>query len=192
MDIAVHLANQLISQAVCQLLLKMGNVKVATSGKRPADGFTADVLLVDVATLGRDLLTQYPTAKVLFIDTGIPREKLCATLLSYRVHGVLSVNMELPVLKKALKTVSKGQIWIDNGSVKASSRDTGAISRPGKISGVTGREQEIIDCICRGWSNQEIARQLALSENTVKSHLNRIFRKLHITSRSKLITLALD
>lgn len=192
MNIAVHLANQLLSQAVCQLLLKMGNVKVATSGKRPADGFTPDVLLVDVATLGRDLLTQYPTAKVLFIDTGIPREKLCAALLSYRVHGVLSVNMELPVLKKALKTVSKGQIWIDNGSVKASSRDTGAISRPGKIVGVTGREQEVIACICQGWSNQEIARRLALSENTVKSHLNRIFRKFHIRSRSKLITLAMQ
>ena len=110
MNIAVHLANRLISQAVCQLLLKMGNAKVATSGKRPAKGFIPDVLLVDIATLGQELLTRYPTAKVLFIDTGIPREKLCATLLSYRVHGVLSLNMERHVLKKALKTVSKGQI----------------------------------------------------------------------------------
>ena len=192
MNIAVHLANRLISQAVCQLLLKMGNAKVATSGKRPAKGFIPDVLLVDIATLGQELLTRYPTAKVLFIDTGIPREKLCATLLSYRVHGVLSLNMERHVLKKALKTVSKGQIWIGNGSVKASSRDTGAISRPGKVSGVTAREQEVIACICRGLSNQEIARQLVLSENTVKAHLNRIFRKLNVTNRSKLVNLAMS
>ena len=52
-------------------------------------------------------------------------------------------------------------------------------------------EREIIACICRGLSNREIARRLTLPEHTVKSHLNRIFSKFHIKSRSKLITLAM-
>jgi DNA-binding CsgD family transcriptional regulator len=51
-----------------------------------------------------------------------------------------------------------------------------------------GREQEVIDCVCQGLRNNEIARGLILSPHTVKAHLTRIFRKLNITSRSKLMT----
>ena len=129
-----------------------------------------------------------PEAKVLLMDTGIEPEKLCATLLSYRIHGILSPDTELDLFKKALKVVSEGQIWIDNGSVKALLNDAGDISQKGRLSHITGREQEIIECVCRGLRNSEIAGRLALSPHTVKAHLNRIFRKLNITSRSKLMT----
>ncbi len=190
MTIAVHLADQLLSDAVSQLLLKMGDVKVITNGKRPAKGCTPDVLLVDSATLGQELLIRHPAAKVLFFDTGIPRERLCAALLTYRIHGILSLTIGSHVLKKALKTVSKGQFWNYNGSLEAPFQDTGATLSQEKINGLTGREQEIITCVCRGLSNKEVARRLALSEHTVKSHLTRIFRKLNVTSRSKLIALA--
>ena len=143
------------------------------------------MLLVDITTLGHGLLAQYPAAKVLLIDTGIEQDKLCATLLSNRIHGILSPHTELHLFKKALKVVSEGQIWIDNASVKAVLHDRGIVSQTGDIS---GREQEIIECICQGLSNKEIAQRLALSPHTVKAHLNRIFRKLNITSRSKLMT----
>ena len=62
----------------------------------------------------------------------------------------------------------------------------------GKISGTTGREKEIIEHVCRGLSNKQIAQRLALSENTVKAHLNTIFRKFNITSRLKLMSLAMQ
>jgi LuxR family transcriptional regulator, positive regulator of biofilm formation len=190
MNIVVHLANQLMAEAVCQLLLRMGNGTAITSGEPSAGGSSPDVLLVDIATLSHGLLARYPEAKVLLINTGMETEKLCATLLSYRIHGVLSPHTELPLLKKALKTVSEGQIWIDNGQVKALLQDTGAISRIGKSNGITDREQEIIQCICRGLGNREVAQSLGLSEHTVKSHLSSIFRKYNITSRSKLMALA--
>ena len=119
-------------------------------------------------------------------------DKLCATLLSYRIHGVLSSHAQPHLFRKALKAVAGGQIWIDNESVKTLLDDTGAISKPGKISGMTEREKEIIECICQGLTNKEIARRLVLSEHTVKTHLNNIFRKFNITSRSKLMTLAMD
>jgi DNA-binding NarL/FixJ family response regulator len=150
------------------------------------------VLLVDMTTLSRGLLARYPDAKILLIDTGMETEHLCATLRSYRIHGVLSPRTELQLLKKALKAVTQGEVWIDNESVKASLQDTGSISRPGKVNGITNRQQEIIACICRGLGNREIARSLGLSENTVKSHCNRIFSKFHIRSRSKLMTMAMQ
>ena len=190
MNIVIHLGNHLMAEAIYQLLVKNGYDHVVTSESSPTNGFTPDVLLVDITTLRHELLAQYPEAKVLLMDTGIGPEKLCATLLSYRIHGVLSPDTELHLFKKALTVVSEGQIWIDNGSVKALLHDAGDISQKGKISHITGREQEIIECVCQGLSNNEIARRLALSPHTVKAHLNRIFRKLNITSRSKLMALA--
>jgi DNA-binding NarL/FixJ family response regulator len=174
-----------MAEAVYQLLVTNGYDDVLVSGRSPANGVAPDVLLVDIATLSHGLLAQYSEAKVLLIDTGIEQDKLCATLLSYRIHGILSPRTEFHLFKKALEAVGKGQIWIDNESVKAVLHDREIISRTGHIS---GREQEIIHCACQGLSNNEIGQRLALSPHTVKAHLNRIFRKLNITSRSKLMT----
>ena len=188
MNIGIHLSNHLVSEAVYQLLVKNGYDHVVTSESPPPNGFTPDVLLVDIATLTQDLLAQYPEAKVLLIDTGIEQDKLCTTLLSYRIHGILSPDTELNLFKKALKVVSEGQIWIENSSVKAVLHDRGIVSQRGNIGTISGREQEVIDCVCQGLSNKEIGVRLALSSHTVKAHLNRIFRKLNITNRSKLVT----
>src|SRR5512135_3157279 len=117
MNIFVDLGNRMIAEAVCELLLKFGYPNVVT--EPPANGSAPDVLLVDITTLRHDLLARYPGAKVLLMDTGIEKAKLYATLLSYKVHGVLSPTMELHLFKKALAAVRAGEIWIDNGSVKA-------------------------------------------------------------------------
>jgi DNA-binding CsgD family transcriptional regulator len=66
------------------------------------------------------------------------------------------------------------------------------VSKAGKINGITGREKEIIEYVCQGYTNKEIASKLILSEHTVKAHLNRIFKKFNATSRSKLITLVMN
>jgi DNA-binding NarL/FixJ family response regulator len=194
MNIGIHLSNHLVAEAVYQLLMKNGydHVHVVTSESSPANGFIPDVLLVDITTLRQDLLVQHPEAKVLLIDTGIESEKLCATLLSYRIHGVLSPDTELHLFKKALTAISEGQVWIDNRTVKALLNDAGNISQKGRLSHITSREQEIIECICQGLSNKEIAKTLSLSEHTVKAHLSTIFKKFNITSRSKLVSLAMS
>ena len=188
MTIAIRLSNQLIAQALCGLLLKSGYT-VAVDGKPSSKDSAANILLVDIHTLGHDLVREYSDAKILLIDTGIEQDKLCATLLSYKIHGILSPHMELDLFKKALKAVSEGQVWVDNGSVKAILHNRQILSPAAPIS---AREREIVECICQGLSNNEIARKLALSPNTVKAHLNRIYKKMQVTSRSKLMTQALQ
>ncbi|MER5704056.1 helix-turn-helix transcriptional regulator [Micromonospora sp. NPDC002296] len=48
---------------------------------------------------------------------------------------------------------------------------------------ITKREWEVLKCVGRAFSNREIAKELAISEPTVKAHLRKIFRKLTATSR---------
>jgi DNA-binding NarL/FixJ family response regulator len=55
--------------------------------------------------------------------------------------------------------------------------------------GLSAREAEVMDLIATGRSNGEIARQLFLSEKTVKNHVNRIYGKLGVSSRATAIAL---
>jgi two-component system nitrate/nitrite response regulator NarL len=53
------------------------------------------------------------------------------------------------------------------------------------------RERQIVDLICKGKLNKEIAYELHLTEGTVKEYLNRIFRKMGATNRTELAVLAI-
>ncbi len=55
--------------------------------------------------------------------------------------------------------------------------------------GLSARESEVMDMIASGRSNGEIARELFLSEKTVKNHVNRIYAKLEVASRTAAIAL---
>ena len=192
MHILIHIGNTLISEAIRQLLTKNGYDDVMVHGQDNNNGFVPEVVLTDISTISEKLIAGYPNAKILLMDTGVEKERIITTLLSYKIHGILSTDTEFPLLKKALQVVSQGQVWIDNSTVKTFLHDSGIVSKAGKINGITSREKEIIEYVCQGYTNKEIANKLALSEHTVKAHLNRIFKKFNATSRSKLITLVMN
>jgi len=57
---------------------------------------------------------------------------------------------------------------------------------------LTDREREIMGLVSEGLSNKKIARQLNVSQGTVKVHLHNIFQKLEINNRTVLATLAIS
>jgi FixJ family two-component response regulator len=66
---------------------------------------------------------------------------------------------------------------------------TSSEDRLSHLARLSLREQEVTRFACEGRSNQEIADEIGLSVPTVKKHLHAIFRKLEVTSRSRLMTL---
>ncbi|MGW7411231.1 response regulator [Streptomyces sp. NPDC054863] len=62
-----------------------------------------------------------------------------------------------------------------------------ALERERQAYGLSAREVEVMDLIAAGMSNQQIAATCFISEKTVKNHINRIFAKLHSTTRSEAI-----
>ena len=190
MNVLVSLCSCLVSEGLVSLLSSHGHQGiVGTHVRSIPDDFLPDVILVDTNTISRNLFTSFPKAKVLILDTGTEKEKIVAALLSFPTHGVLSIDTEVGLFKKALKVVDEGQIWVDNDTLKAFLHQGPSVQPATKADDVTDREREIIDFVCQGYTNREIAASLSLSEHTVKAHLNRIFRKFKTTSRSKLITL---
>jgi DNA-binding NarL/FixJ family response regulator len=57
---------------------------------------------------------------------------------------------------------------------------------------LTEREQEVLELVCQGLSNKQIAQRLYLSVRTIENHLRRIYQKLGIGSRTEAVVLAMQ
>ena len=75
-------------------------------------------------------------------------------------------------------------------SPTVATRLAGHVRAPAEES-LTTREIEVLALVARGESNKEIARQLHISESTVKTHLIHIFGKLGVADRTAAVTTAL-
>jgi DNA-binding CsgD family transcriptional regulator len=77
-----------------------------------------------------------------------------------------------------------GTVWPDVGA---------ACGEPGSAEGAfTSREKEVLDVVCRGFTNEQIAWHLNISVATVKTHLIHIFKKTGVETRGELISRVLS
>lgn len=103
------------------------------------------------------------------------------------LRGILPKDAKLSLLKKAVTKIHEGEVWFDNQTV----RDVLSMKEKGKKEvRLTKKETEILNHICTGLTNKEIAQKLYISEQTVKSHCNHLFKKFDVKSRLKLAVTA--
>jgi DNA-binding NarL/FixJ family response regulator len=109
--------------------------------------------------------------------------------------GFLSKDMEIDALPRALRGSLGGEAAISRQvamELIRHYRSTPAGSpglRPVR-SNVTAREWEVLDLLSGGASNDDIARELVLSSETVRSHLKNLYRKLGVRSREEAVEAA--
>jgi len=110
-------------------------------------------------------------------------ERQIPELLLRGVFGILAPDADAAVLRKAITVVYSGELWLDRKLLR---KVLYSMNQPEKKVDLTKKEKEIVDLICHGYRNKEIAQKLDISEQTVKSHCNRIFKKVGVSDRLQL------
>ncbi len=101
-------------------------------------------------------------------------------------RGLIAKTLGAEQLVNALRAVARGET-VESGGF----RGQGKGEWPGSKWGLTARESEALALVATGMPNRALAEALFVSENTVRTHLKAVFRKLGVTNRSQAVARAL-
>jgi DNA-binding NarL/FixJ family response regulator len=152
------------------------------------DAGQVDVVLLDVRMplmSGLELLPRLSGATVVMLthtdDPAAVSEAIASGAAGYLVHGALEPSAMMDAIRLCR-----------NGSQVVSGVSTNPVEAPAPAAPavralLSPREAEVMDLVADGLSNREVATQLFLTEKTVKNHVNSLFAKLGVTTRSQAI-----
>lgn len=165
---------------------------LAKSG--PMDIVLLDVVLPDSQGL-KGLTTikqQFPESPVVLVSA-ITDKSLVHEALEAGVDGYITKTSSADVFLNAIRLVLSGDIYVPSFYLGfQSSKEETEESHSGLdelISKLTPRQLEVLQLLEEGFSNKEIASELACTESTVKTHISAIFKLLDVSSRGKLVAL---
>jgi DNA-binding NarL/FixJ family response regulator len=193
--VAIACRHQLVADGICKLLEdaeEMVVLGVARTGaelkallRRPVDVILLEGRLFDremaESELGQGL-------RFLLIDDYRSHYGDLQQLVGRGICGFLSSDMDAEMLRKAINQVASGELWIDHKTIRES-----LVATPkNRTVRLTRKETEVLQCLYAGFSNKEAARKLCVSEQTIKSHYNHLFKKFGVSNRLKLALHAAD
>ena len=165
---------------------------VAEGGPRVLELFREhrpDVVLMDLRLRGDSgarltiaIRSEFPEARVLVISNYDGDEDIHQALAAGAM-GYLFKSVVEDELVDAIREVNAGRSYLPKGvAERLHERDAAHLTR---------REDEILDLLGKGLSNRELGQVLGISEDTIKTHLKSLFRKLQVSDRAEAVREAL-
>jgi len=179
----------------------VGEAEDAEQAERLALNLRPDVVLCDVRLGGASgldvcerLATGLPSARVVMLSVYDEPQYLYQALRA-GAAGYLLKQVGGAELATQLERAAAGEVVIDSAlagrvALHAARLDSGEFW-PGAGMGLTQRESEVLELIVAGLSNRAVASRLVLGEETVKTHLRGLYRKLEVNDRAGAVTVAL-
>jgi len=177
----------------------IGEASNGRDGIQLAKKLNPDIVLLDINMKG---MTGLETLKVLKEESDLhvlmltvsDNEDDVISALRLGADGYLLKDMEPEDILSNLRDAAKGKIVISERLTQLMAQALrGSAKPPTKIEGarLTERESEILDLIAHGMSNKLIAREVDISEGTVKVHVKHLLKKLNLHSRVEAAVWAL-
>jgi len=163
-----------------------------------------DIVILDTTVSGMDVIEvilsikqRSPGTRPLLL-TATRNVALIFNALKAGAKGYLSSDASVSDLVKAIQAVKDGELWVER-KLMAKLFDRGVLvdatgedRRADFQAALTRREHQVLHFLGSGGTNKDIAHALLISEKTVKSHLNNIFRKLQVTGRLQAVLYAVE
>jgi two-component system, NarL family, nitrate/nitrite response regulator NarL len=159
------------------------------------DAARPDLAMLDVTMHGggglrvlRYLRLHYPNVPAMFLTVHIdPEQTIEAMRLG--IKGIALKDSDPDAIIEGMNAVLAGGKWFETAVTEPAlqysiEKPTGSVRSDDLL---TKRELEIVELVCLGLRNRQIADRCNLTEGTVKIHLNSIYRKLGVASRAELI-----
>ena len=140
----------------------------------------------------RLLLREFPTARIVLLSARDDEDAIFPAIRSGALGFVLQKSPSTCLLG-ALRAVAEGRFYIDPhvSDVLVRSIRRQALEQPGRsATALSFRELEILSLLVQGKTGKEIATQLNLGVETVRSHRKKMMKKLGVSNIARLITVA--
>jgi DNA-binding NarL/FixJ family response regulator len=184
----------------------MSVVAEAADGEQAVDSaarFKPDVILMDIRMPHLDgvaatrLITETEGAPRVLILTTFDLDEYVYDALGAGASGFLLKNASPEELVRAVRVVARGDALLDpsvtRGVIEKFSTATSLKDFDSSdLEDLTSREREVLGMVARGLSNAEIADELVLSANTVRSHVASILMKLGLRDRVQAVVYAYE
>jgi DNA-binding NarL/FixJ family response regulator len=156
-----------------------------------------DIMLVDweVSEVAPDtirVLTEKLPHMAVVILTQPQSTEAFLPVLQAGARGCLSVNLSSQEFVQALRMLAKGDIVVSQEMADGVKIELAADQALKSKDDISGREQEVLQLVCEGATNREIAERLIVSEHTVKVHLRNILNKLNLRNRQQVAAYAVQ
>jgi two-component system, NarL family, response regulator LiaR len=166
----------------------VGEARDGAEAVRMAHRLRPDVILMDLLMPGMDGLSataavrrELPDTEVLAL-TSVLEDAAVVGAVRAGAIGYLLKNAEPEELRSAIRAAAAGQVQLASEAAARLMREVRAPEGPEKLS---ERETEVLRLVASGFANKRIARELGITERTVKAHVGSILSKLHLESRTQ-------
>ncbi len=178
----------------------LGEVNLREAGtaallKKQLDGAPADLLILDIFFPGLDpendlkfFRATYSLMAILVVSMMSERSAV-ERLLRAGANGFVCKRCEPELMISSIRDVMDGKRPVCLPQT-GPGRPTTSADNP--VSGLPPRQKDVLRLICFGLSNKQIARELDLSESTVRAHVSAVFQKLGVTNRTAAATLGVS
>lgn len=202
-----HLVREALAHYIQRLLGDVAITEASTLNEalgKIDEGGPFDVVVLDWCMPGMNTQTaiamvreRLPGTPIVIMSGYITKEDAAAALRQ-GAAGVIPKDLRGLAMINALRLVLSGEVFLPSSLFAPAGNQTEHETQGRKTAAnviasgnLSAREGEILSFLCKGLSNRQIAAQLSISENTVKVHLRKTFRKIGARNRSDAVRIAL-
>ena len=167
----------------------VGDASDGPSGIRKVLKLKPDVVIMDLMMPGMDgieatkeLLAKAPESKILILTT-FGTSNGINNALEAGAMGAVMKNCDFSELADAIRAVASGKRYV------AADVERILVADP-PVAALSPRQMEILQSIVRGLSNPDIAKQLGISVDMVKEHVESLFQKIGAANRTEAVAIA--
>jgi two-component system, NarL family, nitrate/nitrite response regulator NarL len=177
----------------------VGHCATIAQARQILSSTPVDVILLDYdlgEEFGTDLLQELhireSSVRVLIVTAGM-RDSVTLNALNTGVAGVIFKHSGPGQLIDAIRSVTKGGTWLDEGIMRSLIEDSSERKElEQRVRSLSERQHQVLRSILDGLANKEIATKLQVSETSVKATIQELFNKAGVRTRSQLVRIAIE